>query len=104
MLAYELKLIRDNVHGGIKPNSNIDLTHSEVVSFTRAFVNAVYNQTINPFHEFGIEDTERVMLYLNLIRTHDIPPPRSLSYCSKMLIVDRVRSRKKRDFSSWISR
>ena len=96
VLIYELKLIRNNVHGGLKSSSNIHLTHSEVISFVRAFVNAVHNQTINPFHELDIEDTERVMLYLNLIRTYGIPHcDRSRNAQKCLSLIESVAEKKK---------
>ena len=73
VLIEELKLIRDNVCGGLKQNSNIDLTHSEVISFARAFVRAVETEMITPFSGWDNQTQDRVMFYINLIRTHGIP-------------------------------
>ena len=73
VLIEELKLIRDNVCGGLKQNSNINLTHSEVISFARAFVKAVEAEMITPFYGWDNQAQDRVIFYLNLIRTHGIP-------------------------------
>ena len=73
VLIEELKLIRDNVYGGLKKDSQIDLTHSEVISFARAFVMAVEAEMITPFSRWDNQKKEQVMFYINLIRTHGIP-------------------------------
>ncbi len=73
VLIEELKLIRNNVYGGLKENSNIDLTHSEVISFARAFVKAVESEMITPFSRWDNQKKDQVLFYINLIRTHGIP-------------------------------
>ncbi len=73
LLIEELKLIRDNVCGGLKTDSNINLTHSEVISFVRAFVKAVETEMITPFWGWTPEEKDKVIFYMNLIRTNGIP-------------------------------
>lgn len=80
VLIDELKLIRDN--------NNVDLTHGEIRSFIRAFVSAIDDGTITPFHDLDIRDTNKVKLYLNLIRGYGIPHidrSRMASKCLKFL-------------------
>ena len=70
VLIEELKLIRDNVYGGLNQNSNIHLIHSEVISFARAFVRAVEAEMITPFPgSWDIQKKDQVMFYIKLIRT-----------------------------------
>ena len=64
ILIEELEQIRDN--------SNINLTHSDIRAFIRAFIAAVDDGIIQPFDGFTFEERNKVMLFLNLIRAYGI--------------------------------
>ena len=72
VLTEELKLIRDNRYGDFKKNSNIHLTHSEVISFVRACVRAIETQIIDPFDGWDSKQKSQIMFFLDLIRTNGL--------------------------------
>ena len=71
-MHQDLKVLIDELEQ-IRDNNNIDLTHSDIRSFIRAFIAAVDDGIISPFSDFTPEEKSKVMLYLNLIRAYGIP-------------------------------
>ena len=70
VLVDELKLIKNN--------DNINLTHGEIRSFIRAFICAVEDSTIHPFYDLSVEQKNKIVFHLNLIRAYGIP------HCDRM--------------------
>ncbi len=93
ILVEELTKIKDNCYGGLKKDSEIYLTHSEIISFTRAFVTAIENQMLESFYGWDSQKYTKVMFYLNLIRTRGIPHcdrSRAAAKCLEVLEVRRL--------------
>ena len=106
VLIEELKLIRDNVHGGLKQNSSINLTHSEVISFARTFVKAIKTGMIDPFSEWDNPKKKQVIFYLNLICTYGIQHCDRSRVAKKCLdFIDQQKDQQKKNWMpSWIPR